>query len=33
MEGTIFRYYNINEKFFSDLQIVDLDNLNNLRGH
>ena len=33
MEGTIFRQYNRNEKFFSDLLVVDLSDLDDLRGH
>ena len=33
MKGTIFRYYNISDELLSDLQIVDLSDLDDLRGH
>ena len=33
MEGTIFRYYNMSDELLSDLQIVDLSDLDDLRGH
>ena len=33
MEGTIFRYYNISDELLSDLQIVDLSDLDDLWGH
>ena len=33
MEGAIFRCYKISNELLSDLQIVDLSDLDNLRGH
>ena len=33
MEGTVFRYYNISDELLSDLQIVDLSDLDDLWGH